>query len=122
MSKIYYAFRFLSVSTMDMKRGILSVENFNMAVVKLNRQPKLEFLKGEKTLLGLDLFRLIVFGYFLCSIILYSNFWIFLVFINLPFQSDSNWSTNSVCFVISPSLFCPLYYFFPVKSILCKIV
>lgn len=74
MSKIYYAFRFLSVSTMDMKRGILSVENFNMAVVKLNRQPKLEFLKGEKTLLGLDLFRLIVFGYFLCSIILYSNF------------------------------------------------
>ncbi|XP_048502412.1 origin of replication complex subunit 4 isoform X2 [Beta vulgaris subsp. vulgaris] len=38
-------FLFLSVSTMDMKRGILSVENFNMAVVKLNRQPKLEFLK-----------------------------------------------------------------------------
>ncbi|XP_021773999.1 origin of replication complex subunit 4-like isoform X1 [Chenopodium quinoa] len=38
-------FLFLSVSTMDMKTGILSIENFKRAVVRLNRQPKLEYLK-----------------------------------------------------------------------------
>uniref|UniRef100_A0A803LJR4 Origin recognition complex subunit 4 C-terminal domain-containing protein n=1 Tax=Chenopodium quinoa TaxID=63459 RepID=A0A803LJR4_CHEQI len=37
--------RFLSVSTMDMKTGILSIENFKRAVVRINRQPKLEYLK-----------------------------------------------------------------------------
>ncbi|XP_021727323.1 origin of replication complex subunit 4-like isoform X4 [Chenopodium quinoa] len=38
-------FLFLSVSTMDMKTGILSIENFKRAVVRINRQPKLEYLK-----------------------------------------------------------------------------
>lgn len=38
-------FLFLSISTMDLKTGILSVENFKRAVVRINRQPKLEYLK-----------------------------------------------------------------------------
>ncbi|KNA06135.1 hypothetical protein SOVF_183890 isoform B [Spinacia oleracea] len=38
-------FLFLSVSTMDLKTGILSVENFKSVVEKINRKPKLEYLK-----------------------------------------------------------------------------
>ncbi|KAL2904760.1 Origin of replication complex subunit 4 [Bienertia sinuspersici] len=38
-------FLFLSVSSMDLKTGILSVENFMTAVVRMNRQPKLECTK-----------------------------------------------------------------------------
>ncbi|CAO2830146.1 unnamed protein product [Amaranthus hypochondriacus] len=38
-------FLFLSVSSMDLKTGMLSVENFKMALTRVNRQTKLEYLK-----------------------------------------------------------------------------
>lgn len=38
-------FLFLAVSSMDLKTGLLSVENFKAAFVSLNRQPKLDYLK-----------------------------------------------------------------------------
>ncbi|KAJ8447625.1 hypothetical protein Cgig2_031679 [Carnegiea gigantea] len=45
-SKVCHDSRFLAVSSMDLKTGLLSIENFKAAFVSLNRQPKLDYLKG----------------------------------------------------------------------------
>jgi len=50
-SEVCHDSRFLAVSSMDLKTGLLSVKNFKAAFVSLNRQPKLDYLKGEGTVL-----------------------------------------------------------------------
>ena len=54
----YFPFRFLSVSSMNLKAGVLSFENLRKAFVSMDRQPKLEFLKGTLIVTGLRISRI----------------------------------------------------------------
>lgn len=55
--------RFRAVSYMDMGSGFLSLENFKTALSNIQRQPKLECIKGLKDLNTFSL----IFMYCLCG-------------------------------------------------------